>query len=90
MLAAGTLPIRVPATVHALHLNNLMQGKNENEDGDNDADDGVVSDNAAAMQMIQVNIEAVLPICDEFTILITSMMHCFRYSYNRLHFLCFH
>ena len=58
MLAAGTLPIRVPATVHALHVYNLKQGGNDNEDGDNDANDGVVS---AAMQMIQEvnNIEAV-------------------------------
>jgi hypothetical protein len=54
MLAAGTLPIRVPATVHAcLHAYNLMQGEIANEDGDNDADDGVVGDDAAAMQMIQ-------------------------------------
>jgi hypothetical protein len=29
MIAAGTLPIRVPATVHALHVYNLMQGENE-------------------------------------------------------------
>ena len=60
MLAAGTLPIRVPATVHALHVYNLiMQGENENEDGDNDGDDSV-GDDAAVMQMIQeVNIEAV-------------------------------
>ena len=58
MLAAGTLPIRVAATVHALHSYNLMQGENESEDGDNDTGDGVVADDAAAMQMIQ-NIEAV-------------------------------
>ena len=58
MRAAGTLPIRVPATVHALHSYNLMQGENESEDGDNDTNDGVVADDAAAMQMIQ-NIEAV-------------------------------
>jgi hypothetical protein len=69
MLAARTLPIRVPATVHALHVYNLMQGENENEDGDNDADDGVVSDDAAAMQLIQ-NIEAVQPTCEKFTIII--------------------
>ena len=58
MLAAGTLPIRVSATgVHALRVYNLMQGENENEDGDKDADDGVVGDDAAAVQMIQeVNI----------------------------------
>ena len=29
MPAAGTLPIRVSATVHALHAYNLMQGENE-------------------------------------------------------------
>ena len=58
MLAAGTLPIRVAATVHALHSYNLMQGENESEDGDNDTDNGVVADDAAAMQMIQ-NLEAV-------------------------------
>ena len=32
VFAAGTLPIRVPARVHALHVYNLMQGENENED----------------------------------------------------------
>ena len=32
MLAAGTLPIRVATTVHALHSYNLMQGENESED----------------------------------------------------------
>ena len=48
--------------MHALHVYNLMQGENENEDADNDADDNVVGDDAAAMQMIQ-NIEVlVLPI----------------------------
>jgi hypothetical protein len=47
------------------------------EDGDNDTNDGVVTDDAAAMQKIQ-NIEAVQPIYDKFTILITSMMHCYR------------
>ena len=77
MPAAGTLPIRVSATVHALHAYNLMQGENESEDGDNDTDDGVVADDAAVMQMIQ-NIEAAKPVCDKFTIRITSMMHCFR------------
>jgi hypothetical protein len=55
MIAAGTLPIRVPATVHALHVYNLMQGEKESEDGDNDTNDGVVADDAAAMQMIVQN-----------------------------------
>jgi hypothetical protein len=50
MLAAGTLTIRVPATVHALHIYNLMHGENENEDGDNDANDGVVGDDTAAIK----------------------------------------
>ena len=54
-----------------------MQGENESEDGDNDTDDGVVADDAAAMQMIQ-NIEAVEPICDKFTTIITIMKHGFR------------
>ena len=46
--------------------------------GDNDTDDGVVGDDAAAMQMIQ----SIEPICDKFTIIIACMIHCFRSSFN--------
>jgi hypothetical protein len=64
MLAAGTLPVRVPASEHALEVRNLMEQQNEGDadTDDSDAEDvGVVGnvDNAAMQMIQQPNMEAV-------------------------------